>query len=223
MRMPRLVGAALAAAFAGLASAANLTAVYGGLGSSHNVDGQSIQGGLFEITINNTFGLSAGDLGGDMYAGSVFKSFCIEVGETINFGGSYNFDVNTVSENGGASPNDPQPLTVETAWLYTQFRSNAGFADTNDEVNALQDAIWFFQLQLGDAVATDLSSLAQGYITQAQNSGWTNIGSVRVLNVGPAGQQFPNQDMLALVPLPQGVGLASAGLLILGARRRRGV
>lgn len=243
MRMSRIVGAALAAMAAGLASAANLTITDAGVGSSHNPDGTggqgNIRGGLFNLTINNVSGLPASSLGGDIYAGSVFQSFCIEIGENINFGGSYNFAVNVESINGGASPNNPQPLAYQTAYLYSSFRagtlSTAFDSSSNADVNALQDAIWFFQNQLGVPDSDDNAALLDGnaangeitgkalaFILEANAAGWTSIGNVRVLNVGAAGQ-FNNQDMLALIPLPQGVGLASAGLLVLGARRRRSI
>lgn len=234
MRLSRLVGAALAATAAGLASAANVTITDAGVGSGHDPDGGSfgqgnVRGGLFNLTINNVSGLPGSSLGGDIHAGSTFQSFCIEIGENINFGGSYNFAVNTESINGGASPNNPQSLANQTAYLYSNFR--AGTLTTsfnigsNADVNALQDAIWFFQNQLGAADVDDnnlvtLSTKAQAFVNEANAAGWTSIGNVRVLNIGAAGQ-FNNQDMLALIPLPQGVGLASAGLLVLGARRRR--
>ena len=243
MRLSRLVGAALAAMAAGLASGANLTINDAGVGSSHNPDGSggqgNIRGGLFNLTINNVFGLPASSVGGDIYAGSMFQSFCIEIGETINFGGSYNFAVNIESINGGASPSNPQALTFQTAYLYSNFR--AGTLATSfdvsddDDVNALQDAIWFFQNQLGipdsdDNVALldgvgangEMTGKARDFIDEANAAGWTSIRNVRVLNIGAVGS-YDNQDMLALVPLPQGVGLASAGLLVLGARRRRGL
>lgn len=213
---------AVGVAFAGMVTVGPDTLA----GSSHNVaPGYNFQGGLFNLTVNSLSGVS----GGDLVIGNTFKSFCIEIGETVAFGGNYNYAVNTASISGGNSPNNPQPLAAQTAWLYSQYRAGtltAGgddFVENNSDTNALQDAIWFFQNQLGSTVASQLSARAQEFVTAANASGWTTIHNVRVLNMGPAGGNppFPNQDMLVLIPLPQGVGLASVGLLVLGARRRR--
>ena len=195
-------------------------------GSGHAVaPGYNFQGGLFNLTVNSLSGVS----GGDLVIGNTFKSFCIEIGETVAFNGSYNYAVNTASISGGSSPNNPQPLVVQTAWLYSQYRAGAltaggdAFVENNSDTNALQDAIWFFQNQLGSTASTDLSARAQQFVAAANASGWTTIGNVRVLNMGSGtvNPPYPNQDMLVLIPLPQGAGLASVGLLLVGARRRR--
>ncbi|MBL0922130.1 MAG: hypothetical protein IBJ10_08390 [Phycisphaerales bacterium] len=234
-------GGLAALAFAAGAGAAQLNIADAGVGSSHNPDGTggsgNIRGGLFRVTINNTTGLPASSIGGDIVAGKVFLTFCIEIGENINFGNNYNFAVNVESINGGASPNNPQPLMNQTAYLYSAFRAGtlttAFDITSNADVNALQDAIWFFQNQLGAADVDDNANLIDGvagngelsakaiaFVNEANAAGWTTIRNVRVLNVGAAGS-YNNQDLIAIIPLPQGVGLASAGLLVLGARRRR--
>lgn len=238
------LGALVAAAVVGSAQAAQLHFEVTSDGSSHDPDGGSfgvgsVRGGLFRLTINSVAGLSADKLGGDIVVGASFYSFCVEVTETVTHGANYSFDVNTASIHGGASPLNPQPLVAQTAYLYTKFREGSigslsvyGFNQSNDsDVNALQDAIWFFQNQLGAADVADngsvtLSTRAQQFVNAANSAlvtnEWTGIGNVRILNLGANGN---NQDQLALVPtpvpLPQGVGLASVALLAVGARRRR--
>lgn len=229
---------AAALALGGAAFGAQLNVSFNGLpGNNHDPDGNSfgqgsVRGGLFQLTINNVTGLSANKLGGDIATGNSFYSFCVEITETVSES-NFNFDVNTQSIQGGASPLSPQPLVAQTAYLYTQFRAGTltGFtALDNPNVNGLQDAIWFFQNQLGVADVDDnhlvqLSAKAQSFVDLANaavsGGSWVGIGNVRILNLGPAGQDFPRQDMLALVPLPHGAGLASIGLIALAGVRRR--
>lgn len=229
---------AAALALGGVAYGAQLNVQFSGLpGSNHDPDGGSFgvgstRGGLFEVTINNTTGLSSSQLGGDIVTGNVFYSFCVEVTETLS-AGNHNFDVNTQSIQGGASPLSPQPLVAQTAYLYKNFRMGTltGFtALDNANVNGLQDAIWFFQNQLGVADVDDnnlvtLSAKAQSFVdlanTAVNGGSWVGISNVRILNLGSASADFPRQDLLALVPLPHGAGLAGIGLLGLATMRRR--
>lgn len=237
MKHGKIIAGLAALSVASLASAASLNVSFSGQpGSNHGTPAGSYRGGLFQVTINNTSGLTAGQLGGDIVAGSVFHSFCIEISETVG-NGNYNFDVNTVSLQGGNSPLNPQPLTEGTAFTYTSFRNGTLAAamgwgaavDTNGEVNAVQDALWYFQNQFGTSPQLgDLSNAAQAVVNYANanlaiNGGsWSGIGSVRVLNLGAA-PNYANQDMLALVPLPHAAGLAGCGLLVAGVRRRRSI
>lgn len=234
---------ALALALAAAANAATMNVTLLSQLVGHNPDGPGGQGsviaGLFQVSITNTAGVTPG---GDVVVGSTFKTFCIEIGETLG-NGSHSFAVNTQSIQGGASPFNPQALESQTAFLYTMYRAGAltsltGIASFSDavqsDVEALQDALWFFQNQLGAPDVDDnntvvLGTKAAAFAAAANDAvnngayGWAGgIGNVRVLNVG-AGPTFTSQDVLALVPLPQGVGLASAGLLVLGARRRRSI
>jgi hypothetical protein len=244
MKLFNTIGAAAAVAAAGMAGAATLNLQLGPAGSSHDPDGGSfgvgnVRGGVFQITINSVSGLAPNQVGGDIVVGNSFLSFCIEVTETVNPPANYQFNVSTASVSGGASPLNPQPLVSQTAFLYSQFRAGTlasvigSFnASANGDINALQDAIWYFQNQLGaddvldnGAVYGNLSGKAQDLVDAANDAlvtnAWTGIGNVRVLNLGVNGV---NQDQLALVPmipLPQGAGLAAAGLVAIGARRRR--
>lgn len=244
MKLFTIVGAAAAIAAAGMAGAAQLNLQLGPAGSAHDPDGGSfgvgsVRGGVFQITINSVAGLTPDKVGGDIVVGNSFLSFCIEVTETVNPPANYSFDVNTASISGGASPLNPQPLVSQTAFLYSQFRAGTlasvigSFnANANGDINALQDAIWYFQNQLGaqdvldnGTVYSNLSTKARSLVDAANDAivtnAWSGIGNVRVLNLGVNGV---NQDQLALVPmipLPHGAGLAAAGMLAIGARRRR--
>lgn len=238
--MSKLLFVIATAGLASAASAAQLRIENLGAGSNHNVPGfNSTRGGIFNVRVIDTTGLTT--VGGDLHAmaeGEFFQTFCVEISETVNVPGNYNFQVNTGSILGGNSPFNPQPLASGTAYLYSQFRAGtlAGYNGTNGSVNALQDAIWYFQNQLGDGSTPDdveglfaqLSGAAQAFVTLAEtaiaNSLWHGTGNVRILNlddVNDGSPEWDRQDILVLIPLPHGAGLASVGLLALGARRRR--
>ncbi|MCC5787794.1 MAG: hypothetical protein JJU33_13960 [Phycisphaerales bacterium] len=118
-------------------------------------------------------------------------------------------------------------------------------ADRASSASSLQLAIWFLQGQFDDPANWGTSprpgrnellwaeyngpnSDARHFVAAAQAAVTDAFdpyagGRVRVLNVGPTpdGGSWNNQDVLTLIPLPSGGGLAAAGLLGLVALRRR--
>ena len=54
-------------------------------------------------------------------SGNKFQTFCIEVGENISYGVTYNAALNTKAVNGGSGGPTPDPVSVGTGWLYSQF------------------------------------------------------------------------------------------------------
>ena len=181
-------------------------------------------------------------VGGTINAGNNdFIAFCLEFNETFS---SYGQElkvqaVNIGSVNGGVSgqtsPNF-DPISAETAWLYTQAMTNpsvltGGYAHTAAKANSLQRAIWFLEGELGASYTeTQLNSLdsqAKTWVDQAQASGWTTIGNVRVLNLlkYSGGNWVNSQDQLWISPIPEpetyAMLLAGLGLMGFVARRRR--
>jgi hypothetical protein len=201
---------------------------------------QENNGGEFIAQAAASLGLLAGGAGS--LSGSTFQTFCIELNETLNIPGSYVATINTAAVNGGVGGGNPDPLSAQTAWLYSQFRNgslnyaysgtinettSAGVESFNreDTARALQLAIWFLENEITDfsSVAGSLAErrLAQVYVDAANNSGATGIGRVVVLNLRNM-DGTDRQDVLALViPLPQTAAMAGLGLLGLAARRRR--
>lgn len=138
----------------------------------------------------------------------------------------------TVTFGGGRSD-----LSAATVWLYERFRRGdlAGYTyDTgstrSENARDLQIAFWYFQNQIEfDAgynplsnsfislINSELGSIADGRASHQGNT------QVRVLNLGTGAGANPwrNQDMLTLIPLPTGGGLAAAGLFGIAAVRRR--
>ena len=87
------------------------------------------------------------------YANS-FQTFCLEVGETISFGGIYNANLNSEAVNGGtdAGPH-PDPVSEGTGYLYSEFAKgtltgyNFGGTAAQRQASAasLQNAIWWLE------------------------------------------------------------------------------
>jgi hypothetical protein len=177
-----------------------------------------------------------------------FSTFCLEKNEYFTPGQTLKVQaVNTAAVSGGYAGGNPDPISYQTAWLYTQFRSGSlsgyGGSDIANDADALQNAFWFFENEI-----TSLSSgLSASEFTQAQTwvnlanaavaGGWNTIGNVRVLNLlrqdNAGNYTVQAQDQLYLitptvvvttpVPEPEIYAMMVAGLGLMGfvARRRK--
>ncbi len=169
-----------------------------------------------------------------------FASFCLEMREYVIEGQTYNAVVNDEAVAGGGRWPDEDPgsedgdlISPETAYLYTEFRAGtlAGYAYTPGEdrmiwAEGLQEAIWYLEYEDGWTSLDALTQEAQTLVSLALESGWTDTGSVRVLNLSD--RRGRAQDMLTLVsvppvPAPGAVLLSSLGLCVLGWLKGRRV
>lgn len=166
--------------------------------------------------------------------GYSFQSFCLEKQEW--FSDKADSWVKSVSTATMADPKSyggvtSDPLSAETAWLFTQYsnRSLSAYkAGTHDSANSLQNAIWYLEDEItedelgGDAQALLWVANAQRAVGLGQ---WSGLGNVRVINLFRDGAYTENaQDQLFMttaVPEPETVVLLLAGLGLVGAVARR--
>lgn len=118
-------------------------------------------GGEFTLRINDTLGGPDLDVSGyaavtsNLVGGGIlsFQTFCIEGTEYIYPSATYDVAIDTAARNGGATGGNPDPVSVGTGWLYSQFArgtlaydySNSGPGGRAASANALQQAIWWLE------------------------------------------------------------------------------
>lgn len=175
-----------------------------------------------------------------------FQTFCLERNEFLSSpalvdgedkgatAGGYGSGAYAAWDVSGTSSYDP--ISLATAYLYTQFWTGqlssydyTPGAGRAADAKSLQMAIWCLE----DEIAYfQLDAQSKAWITEAEgkiaSGDWTDIGSVRVLNIyikDAAGNIINKQSQLVLVPLPasamMGLGLLCALGAYRGIRRRR--
>ena len=163
-----------------------------------------------------------------------FQTFCVETGEFFYPGSTYNITIShEVVYDGGQFPNG-EPITVGTAWLYSQFA--AGILSGYDYANGsgrtvsagdLQQAIWYLQgeetsLVNGGADGTAFYNAAVSALGGTINNAANGAYGVVALNLWVPNPDSSNgaaaQDQLMVVPELTAVpepGAVSFGLLLL--------
>jgi hypothetical protein len=195
---------------------------------------QAATGGEFQVVpITGFAGLTG--LGSDVSA-STYQTFCLERDEFVSQT-TYDFSIDNGAIGGGygGQVGSLDPISAQTAYLFTQFRqgtlSNYNYGGTvaqrKTSATALQIAIWILEDEYtGAGGPVPFNVQANAWITEANNAvagAWGNtLGSVAVLNLSLGGVN--NQSMLTLIPLPPAAWVGLSGLVgvvgVAAARRR---
>jgi hypothetical protein len=170
---------------------------------------------------NHQSGFAGGEFAVTAAAGSdfdAFVTFCIQEHQYIYADNSHVFKVIGIGDH---TESVGKPLDPDAAFLFTQWYAG-GITRTAASAQGIQEAIWYLQGE-----RTYITAGAANYVTMANNAHWTDIGSVRVLNLVAAGSNYgydmerDAQDQLTMVPEPASLLLFGSGLLGLGVFARR--
>jgi hypothetical protein len=172
----------------------------------------------------SSWGYSSG-LSGQIY----FQTFCIEYNEEFSPGASYGVTISSKAMYGGQPPNG-DPLSIGTAWLYSQFAAGtlSGYnygASRTSSAGALQQAIWWLEAEPNGArnsfinTAEDALFGTHGATQDALIVGdayYAEFGVV-ALNLGAPGLV---QDQLFITsltptPVPEPTTMLAGALLLL--------
>jgi len=229
----------------GLLGVLSVPAAHAAFDGTINISGSAgtYGGGPFNLDVTSGLNGVVGGNGLTGAAGSAFRTFCIEYNEHITLPGNYNANLNTQAEHGSGGPN-PDPISLATAWLYSQFRAgtlaasvsfyNTGtYADNATGNNSLQQAIWWLEQEtsafgVGAPSGSELSFNNYLVTTAVLATGAADADAARLIDANGAygvfalnlysGTTTYNQDMLSIaVPEPSTIVAGALLLLPFGA------
>jgi hypothetical protein len=164
-----------------------------------------------------------------------FQSFCLEMGEGLNFNTKYDAVLNNNAVTGGVGPGG-DPISIGTARLYFEFSQGSlpnydfsnGAGQRVADAGLLQQTFWWLEGEAADPGGKFHSYLNTFYTDAVMKGDNYNNGQrafpVMALNLSltqPDGTVLRKQDVLVTTPIPGAIWLLGSGLIGLVAVRRR--
>ncbi len=164
-----------------------------------------------------------------------FRSFCLETNEFVRNNRNYYVTIDTMARQGGSGGPHPDPLSPESAYLYSLWLDGTDGVNTiihsDTTADALQRAIWDLE---GENLGSN-TGLSGTYISWANdavtlggsNDSWyklwgNTIGNIRVMNLWKYADHTGHaQDQFVRVPLPGAILLGVLGLGVTGLKLRK--
>jgi len=179
-------------------------------------------------TISSATDISSWGYNSSMNGQQYFQTFCIEANEYFSPGTSYSVGISPNAMYGSQPPNG-DPISIGTAWLYSQFAAGtlSGYTYTYGSsrasatsAGALQEAIWWLEDESGGVknsfVTAAETALSLNDTTIKNNA--NGAYGVYALNLGNPGAV---QDQLVIVPEATTMVAGALLLLPLGASTLR--